>query len=150
MVADIAGKIIYTGALGNGFATKLIHQHVKYATHLAVAEALIIAEKAGLDAATTIDALESSTGVAGGQKSAVEYFTGNKRAMRSHAPNKTIAKDMRQAAALAESLNVTSTTLAAAHEFFAAAADGENATQPYPESTALLVQLRTGERDIKA
>ncbi len=143
IVNDVSGKIIYTGALGKGFSTKLVHQHVKYATHLAVAEAIVIAEKAGLDVPTVIDAIQHSSGVAGGLRGVVEYYSDNKRAVAKHAPATTIAKDLRLASALAESAGVTSATLAAATEFFAAAAEGDYATRPYPESTELLTQLRT-------
>lgn len=147
VVADVAAAIINAGALGQGFAMKLVHQHVKYATHLAAAEALIIAQRAGLDIPTVIDAIERSSGVAGGLKGVVEYHSGNARAIAKHAPSTTIAKDMRLAAALAESVGVSSATLAAANEFFGAAAEGEFASRPYPESTALLERLRTGVQE---
>ncbi|MDP9888688.1 NAD(P)-dependent oxidoreductase [Pseudarthrobacter enclensis] len=143
IVEDVAAALIYTGALGDGFATKLVHQHVKYATHLAVAEALVVAQQAGLELPTVIDALERSSGVLGGFKGVAEYYSGNKRAVAKHAPATTIAKDMRLASALADSMGVTSVTLAAATEFFGAAADGDYAKRPYPESTELLTQLRT-------
>lgn len=143
IVQDVAAALIYTGVLGDGFATKLVHQHVKYATHLATAEALVIAQEAGLDVPTVIDALERSSGVIGGFKGVAEYYGGNKRAVARHAPATTIAKDMRLAAALADSLGVTSATLSAAAEFFGAAADGDYAKRPYPESIGLLTQMRT-------
>ncbi|GAB3267823.1 NAD(P)-dependent oxidoreductase [Microbacterium lacusdiani] len=146
IVADVARTVIYAGALGDGFAMKLVHQHVKYATHLAVAEALVIAESAGLDLAAVIQALESSSGVAGGQRGVIEHVTGDKRAVAKHAPATTIAKDMRLASGFARSVGVTSATLDAAAEFFGAAAEGEYAKRPYPESTALLRTLRTAER----
>lgn len=147
IVQDVAAALIYTGALGNGFVTKLIHQHVKYATHLAAAEALVIAQQAGLDVAMVIDAVERSSGVIGGFKGVAEYYGGNKRAVAKHAPATTIAKDMRLAAALADSLGVTSATLSATAEFFGAAAEGDYAKRPYPESTELLTQLRTTARE---
>ncbi|MEZ3160694.1 NAD(P)-dependent oxidoreductase [Microbacterium sp. BWT-B31] len=143
IVADVAGAIIYAGALGMGFATKLTHQHVKYATHLAVAEALVIAQRVGLDIPTTIEAIELSTGVEGGLKGVVEYFSGNARAVAKHAPTTTIAKDMRLATALAESVGVSSATLAAAYAFFGEAAEGAYAKRPYPETIARLEELRT-------
>jgi 3-hydroxyisobutyrate dehydrogenase-like beta-hydroxyacid dehydrogenase len=143
IVEDIAGALIYTGSLGDGFATKLVHQHVKYATHLAVAEALVMAQQAGLDLPKVIEALERSSGVLGGLKGVVEYYSGNRRAVAKHAPVTTISKDMRLAAALADSVGVTSATLLAAVEFFGAAADSDYAKRPYPESTELLAQWRT-------
>lgn len=143
VVQDVAGALIYAGTLGDGFATKLVHQHVKYATHLAAAEALVIAQQAGLDVSMVIDAIERSSGVVGGFKGVAEYYGGNKRAVAKHAPATTIAKDMRLAAALADSLGVTSATLSAAVEFFDTAVEGEYAKRPYPESTELLTQLRT-------
>jgi len=146
IVADVAGAIIYAGALGKGFATKLIHQHVKYATHLAVAEALVIAQRAALDIPTTIEAIERSTGVEGGLRGVVEYFSGNARAVAKHAPTTTIAKDMRLATAFAQSVGASSATLRAANDFFGEAADGQYATRPYPETTALLEELRTIEQ----
>lgn len=142
-VNDVSDSIIYTGGLGRGFTTKLVHQHVKYATHLAAAEALIIAEKAGLDVATTLDAIQRSSGVAGGLKGVAEYFTGNRRAVAKHAPATTIAKDMHLASAVAEAAGVTSATLAAATDFFDAAIEGDYAKRPYPESTELLSRLRS-------
>ncbi|WP_077488174.1 NAD(P)-dependent oxidoreductase [Sinomonas mesophila] len=147
IVQDVAGALLYMGALGDGFATKLVHQHVKYATHLAAAEALLIAQQAGLDVAMVIDAVERSSGVIGGFKGVAEYYGGNKRAVAKHAPATTIAKDMRLAAALADSLGVTSATLAAAAEFFGTAAEGDYAKLPYPESTELLTRLRTAVQE---
>ncbi|MRH27999.1 NAD-binding protein [Microbacterium sp. SYP-A9085] len=143
IVNDIATSIIYTGAIGQGFATKLVHQHVKYATHLAVCEALFIAEKAGLDIPLVIEALEKSTGVEGGFKSAVEYYKGNKRGIAARAPSTTIAKDMNLASALAASVSTESATLLATAEFFTAVVASEYAKKPYPESTKLLQSLRS-------
>lgn len=146
IVNDISSNIIYAGSLGDGFAVKLIHQHIKYATHLAVAEAMIIAESAGLDTDTVIDALNSSSGVAGGMSGVVEYYKQDNRAIRAHAPVTTIAKDMRLATNFSVAHGVNSATLAAAHEFFATAAESPLAARPYPESTELLKELRTAGR----
>lgn len=137
-VNDVSKQVIYTGKLGDGFATKLVHQHVKYATHMAVAEALLIAQSAQLDISSVIATLERASGVAGGQKGVVEYFTDNKRAIRSHAPATTIEKDMRQAAELAASVGVKSASLEATRVFFEAAASGDYAKQPYAQSIELL------------
>jgi 3-hydroxyisobutyrate dehydrogenase len=146
-VNDISTTVVYTGKLGDGFATKLVHQHVKYATHQAVAEALLIAEAAGLDLPTVISTLENSSGVAGGQKSAVEYFTQDKRGIRSHAPSTTIAKDMRLASELAASVGVKSDSLQSTTEFFESAVAGDLAKAPYPESIALLREQRVAAEE---
>jgi len=140
IVRDVAASIIYTGQLGDGFATKLVHQHVKYATHLAVSEALLIAQRSGLDVGVVIEALRSSTGVEGGFDGAVEYYAGNARAIAKHAPATTIDKDLVMAQALAEAAGVPSATLEVTARFFGDAIQGEYAKRPYPEASALLAE----------
>lgn len=147
VVQDIAQHIIYAGGLGAGFATKLIHQHVKYATHLAVSEALLLATKLGLDIPTVITALRQSTGVEGGQQGAFEFFESNTRAIAKRAPSTTIRKDLDMALALADEVKMASKTLSAAAAFFTAAASGEYGSRPYPEATALLNEFAVKAED---
>ncbi|TFD61300.1 NAD(P)-dependent oxidoreductase [Cryobacterium sp. Hh7] len=141
VVQDIAKQVLYAGRLGEGFAVKLIHQHVKYATHLAVSEALLLASKLNLDMPTVIEALRHSTGVNGGQQGAIEFYESNTRAMAKRAPSTTIKKDLDMALALADEVGMTSSTLSATAAFFTAAVERDYQARPYPEASALLEEL---------
>ena len=56
------GKVMRTGDLGSGHALKALNNYVSAAGLLATCEALIVAEKFGLDPNTAIEVINASTG----------------------------------------------------------------------------------------
>jgi 3-hydroxyisobutyrate dehydrogenase len=142
LLNDVASALIYCGARGSGYAAKLINQHIKYASYLASAEALLIAQRYGLQPRTAIDAVTASSGWSRGFGDAAAYFLHDTTEIQKHAAVTTIAKDMRLAAELADSQDVASPTLSAVNEFFAQAAVSQYAADPFPASIALLEKMR--------
>ena len=142
LLNDVGSEHVYCGARGNGYAAKLVNQHIKYAWYLASAEALLIAKRYGLNPQTAIDAVTASSGSERGFSDAAAYFLNDSAEIKKHASTDVIAKDMRLATDLADTLGVSSPTLAAVHEFFAAALESPYAKAPFPESIALLEKLR--------
>ncbi len=56
------GTVHRTGALGSGHAIKALNNYVSAAGLIATCEALVVAERFGLDAATVVSVLNASTG----------------------------------------------------------------------------------------
>lgn len=142
VLASVSRTLIHCGRRGGGYATKLLNQHVKYAWYLAGSEALLIARQWGLDPAATADAIEQCSGGESGLATAAEFFRGDIVQMATHAPARTIDKDMRLAKELADASAVASPSLEVVATFFAEVAETDYLTRPYPESTALLARLR--------
>ncbi|MGH3166398.1 MAG: NAD(P)-dependent oxidoreductase, partial [Trebonia sp.] len=94
VLESVSRTVIYCGFPGAGYATKLLNQHVKYAWHLASAEALVLAGQLGLDPDVTASAIEQSSGGESGFSAAAKYFRGDEAGMLVHAPASTIEKDM--------------------------------------------------------
>lgn len=140
---DVSGSVIYCGRIGAGYAVKLLNQHVKYAWYLASAEALLIARSYGLDPAFVAKAIEEGSGGKSGLAAAAEYFSGDTSAIRRHGPTRTIDKDMRLAEELADSCGISSPTLQVVADFFREAGRSAFAQKPFPESNALLAELRS-------
>ncbi len=145
LLADIASIVIFCGALGHGYAAKLINQHVKYGWYLASAEALLIAKRYGLDPATAVEAVMASSGSDRGFRDAAAYFLNDSTEINKHAAVRTIAKDLRLAVELAHTLDVNSPTLTELNKFFDEAIDSPYAAAPFPASIALLERLRVGQ-----
>ncbi|HEX3790309.1 MAG TPA: NAD(P)-dependent oxidoreductase [Pseudonocardiaceae bacterium] len=144
VLAHAARTIIHTGRRGAGYAVKLLNQHVKYAWYLASTEALLIARAYGVDPALAADAIQQSSGGESGLSTAAKYFLGDTEGMATHAPTRTIDKDMRLAQALAESVHVESPTLDVVAEAFATLAGTPYRDRPYPEGSELITGLRIG------
>jgi 3-hydroxyisobutyrate dehydrogenase len=141
LLADVASNVVYCGALGHGYAAKLVNQHVKYGWYLASAEALLIAKRYGLDPATAVEAVLASSGSDRGFRDAAAYFLDDSTEIKKHANVRTIAKDMRLAAELAHTLDINSPTLTELNNFFDTAVDSPYAAVPFPASIALLEKL---------
>lgn len=62
LLAQIGDTLFETGALGSGHAIKALNNYVSAASHVALGEALLAAERFGLDAKTLIDVINASTG----------------------------------------------------------------------------------------
>lgn len=138
VLREVSTSFVHCGARGAGYATKLIHQQIKYGAYLASGEALLVARRFGLDPATTVEAIRRSSGAGGGFADAAAYFLGDRAEIARHGPARTIVKDMRLAAELAGDTGVEAPVLMSVAAFFERADNGEHAEQPYPMSTALL------------
>jgi 3-hydroxyisobutyrate dehydrogenase/2-hydroxy-3-oxopropionate reductase len=55
----LAARVFHTGGTGSGAATKLVVNALLHAFNVALSEALVLAERAGLDRTTTYDVIES-------------------------------------------------------------------------------------------
>jgi len=62
LLAQIGDTLFETGALGSGHAVKALNNYASAASHVALAESLLAAERFGLDAKTVIDVINVSTG----------------------------------------------------------------------------------------
>jgi 3-hydroxyisobutyrate dehydrogenase len=62
LLADIGDTLFETGGLGSGHAVKALNNYASAASHVALGEALIVAERFGLDPKTFIDVINVSTG----------------------------------------------------------------------------------------
>ena len=138
VLRDVSTSLVHCGARGAGYGTKLVHQQIKYGAYLASCEALLVAQRFGLDSAATVEAVRASSGAGGGYADAAAYFLGDRAEISRHGPARTIAKDMRLAAELAEDTGVEVPMLRNVAAFFERAVAGEYAEQPYPMTTALL------------
>ena len=56
-MADVAGRFTHMGPSGSGLAAKMINQLIVGCTHAVLAEALVMAEAAGIDAARVPECL---------------------------------------------------------------------------------------------
>jgi 3-hydroxyisobutyrate dehydrogenase len=63
VLGPIAAKIVLMGASGAGHSTKLLNNFLNAVTLAATAEVMVAARKAGLDLATVLDVINSSSGV---------------------------------------------------------------------------------------
>jgi 3-hydroxyisobutyrate dehydrogenase len=62
LLADIGDTLFETGALGSAHALKALNNYASAASHVALAEALLAAQRCGLDLKTCIDVINVSTG----------------------------------------------------------------------------------------
>ena len=62
VLAAIGDTLFETGALGSGHAVKALNNYASAASHVALGEALLAAERFGLDPKTFIDVINVSTG----------------------------------------------------------------------------------------
>ncbi len=73
-ILSAMGQVLRTGALGSGHAAKALNNYVSAAGLLAVSEALIVAERFGLDPHTLNRVLDGSTGRNNTTERKVEQF----------------------------------------------------------------------------
>lgn len=138
----VSRTVVHCGFRGAGYATKLLNQHIKYAWYLASAEALILAQRYGLDPGLAATAVEQCSGGESGLSTAAKYFRGDLAGMRTHAPASTIEKDALLADAMAADAGVRSRTLDALVDFFVTVGTTPYRDLPYPQSCELLTGLR--------
>ncbi|WP_245852775.1 NAD(P)-dependent oxidoreductase [Blastococcus aggregatus] len=142
VVAAVSRVIVHCGRRGAGYAVKLLNQQVKYSWYLASSEALLVGSALGLDAETVATAIEESSGSDSGFSTAAEFFRGDAAGIAAHAPASTIEKDLALAEAMAAEAGVRSRLLSAAVDFFVTVGGTPYRGRPYPESSALLQELR--------
>lgn len=100
----MASKVFHMGGIGQGLAMKLVNNMLIHTTTIAVAEAMVMGAKAGLDPQAMIDVISVSTGNSEAfQSRAPRYVTGD------FAPGGTIDisyKDQELATAFAKAMGV--------------------------------------------
>lgn len=138
----VSRNVVHCGFRGAGYATKLLNQHIKYAWYLASAEALMLAQRYGLDPDLAASAVEQCSGGESGLSTAAKYFRGDSAGMSTHAPASTIEKDAVLAEAMAANAGVRSRTLDAVVDFFVTVGATPYRDLPYPQSCEFLAGLR--------
>ncbi|MGO8701766.1 MAG: NAD-binding protein [Limisphaerales bacterium] len=116
MLAVMSKNIIVAGASGSGALLKLINNFVCGTETAAVAEALVLAERSGLDRAKVLEVL--TLGAAG---SPMVKTVAGRMAASDFTPNfqvRLVAKDLRYACAEAKKVSLELLTAAAALEEF--------------------------------
>ncbi|MCW2683781.1 MAG: 6-phosphogluconate dehydrogenase, NAD-binding protein [Blastococcus sp.] len=142
VVAAVSRIVVHCGRRGAGYAVKLLNQQVKYSWYLASAEAMLVAEALGLDADIVATAIEESSGSDSGFSTAAKYFRRDAAGVAARAPSTTIEKDLALAEEMSSAAGVRSRVLGEAVDFFVAVGGTDYRDRPYPESSALLRQLR--------
>jgi 3-hydroxyisobutyrate dehydrogenase len=122
VLAAMSTRIFRTGALGTGHAMKALNNFVLAAGFEAAAEALVIGEKFGLDAAVLVDVLNASSG----RNVSTETTLIDEVLSRRFAANFTLglfAKDLRIAVDLANELEIEAPLCVLVHERLAQAGE---------------------------
>lgn len=106
-VLTAMGRSIFrTGKLGSGHAVKALNNYVSAAGLIAAVEAMMIAEKFGLDPELVTDVLNASTGRNNTTEVKLKPFIISKK-FNAGFPLKLMAKDVRTADSLGRALNVS-------------------------------------------
>ena len=119
VLSHLGSKIIHAGPNGCGTMLKLLNQIVFAVVMEVNAEALVLAQKAGLDPQLLLEVL-----AAGGARTVAMETRGPRIIQRDFAPRFSLAnqhKDLTNALAMAQDLGVPVPTAAAAHEVYQAA-----------------------------
>jgi 3-hydroxyisobutyrate dehydrogenase-like beta-hydroxyacid dehydrogenase len=135
-----AGSVVHLGALGTGATMKLVVNAVVHALNAALSEALVLAERAGVDREAAYDVLGASAVAA--------PFVGYKREAFLHPDQapvafalELVAKDLDLAAALARRVDAPMVQLAANRDLVRHAVEAGLAAR---DLSALAVYLRGG------
>jgi 3-hydroxyisobutyrate dehydrogenase-like beta-hydroxyacid dehydrogenase len=139
-LAAFAGSVVHLGPLGAGATMKLVVNAVVHALNAALSEALVLAERAGLDREAAYDVLGASAVAA--------PFVAYKREAFLH-PERTpvafaldlVAKDLDLAAALARRVDAPVVQLATNRDLVRQAVEAGLGAR---DLSALAVHLRTG------
>lgn len=131
------GSVRPTGALGTGHAMKALNNYVSAAGLLATCEALIVADRFGLDPKIANDILKASTGRNNTTDLKVERFMLN-RAFNSGFALDLMCKDVGIAHGLADTLALDAPWLAACEALLAEAADALGTGADHTEAFAFL------------
>ncbi len=141
-VLSAMGKVVHTGPLGSGHAMKALNNYVSAAGLLAVCEALIVAERFGLDPRTMNDVLRVSTGRNNTTDNKVERYL-LPRAFDSGFALELMRKDVGMAADLSVELGLDAPWLRACGELLEQATQGLNAGADHTAAFAYLERRLT-------
>lgn len=106
MLAKMGGQLFYCGPLGAGHAIKALNNYVSAAGLVAACEALIAAERFGLDPAVATDIINASSGMNNTTKNKVKQQMLN-GAFGAGFATSLMAKDVRTALEVVESTGTT-------------------------------------------
>jgi 3-hydroxyisobutyrate dehydrogenase len=123
LLHSIAARVLPTGRLGSGHATKALNNYVSAAGLLAALEALAAAERFGVEPAVALDVLNVSSGRNNSTETKIGQFVLNER-FASGFDLALMAKDVRTAQRLARLLGVPSRLLDACADLWDEAAAG--------------------------
>lgn len=125
VLAALGKKIIPTGAVGTGHAMKALNNFIAGSNFAAASEALILGARFGLDRATMLDIINTSTG----RNFASEKLLGQQVLTEKYSSGFTLgllSKDVGIAAALSEELEAGLPTVAQTNAWWQAALEGAN------------------------
>ncbi|CAN5448885.1 NAD(P)-dependent oxidoreductase [soil metagenome] len=142
-VLEAMGSVIRTGPLGSGHAMKALNNFVSAAGLAAACEALLIGERFGLDPEVIVDVLNASSGRNTATETKLRQFVLSGSFGSGFAAS-LMAKDIRAAEDLAESLDVAAPMLAFSTELWKEAAA---ALEPGADHTAMFRHLSSLSRD---
>lgn len=130
VLLTMGNKVVPTGGVGSGHAMKALNNYCAAAGFAAASEALILAEKFGIDPAVAIDIINTSTGRNFSTESTIksQVLTG---AYASGFGLALLAKDVGIAAAMARSVSADMPMVATASDWWAAALEHEGASQDH-------------------
>jgi len=137
-ILSCMGTVKHVGPLGAGHAMKALNNYVSAAGLLAVCEALIVAEKFGLEPSTLNDVLKASTGRNNTTDRKVEQFMLN-GAFDSGFALALMRKDVGMAHDLARALDLDAPWLSGCEDLLRAASD---ALGPDADHTAAFAYLK--------
>ena len=126
VLATLGRKVIPTGNVGTGHAMKALNNFIAGSNFAAASEALILGERFGLDRATMLDIINTSTG----RNFATENLMGSQVLTDRYKSGFTLAllsKDVGIAAALSDELEAGLPTVAQTNSWWQAALDGSEA-----------------------
>ncbi|NEI72560.1 NAD-binding protein [Rhizobium lusitanum] len=120
-ILEHMGKVFHTGGLGSGHAIKALNNYVSAAGLRAACEAVIVAERFGLDPVTMIDVINASTGRNNSTENKIKPFvlTGDFR--KAGFALELLAKDVGIAANLTRQLGLSLSGFSDARDFWKAA-----------------------------
>jgi 3-hydroxyisobutyrate dehydrogenase len=128
LLATMGDTLFETGALGTGHATKTLNNYASAAAHVALAEALLVGERFGLDPARTIDIINLSTGRSFVSEVLFKNCLANKDFTCGFAVG-LLAKDVKVAADLAAAMQFDARVARVVLEQWVAARDRLGATE---------------------
>lgn len=104
-VLDAMGKWIHVGRLGSGHAAKVLNNYVSAAGLAAAAEAVVVAERFGIDPDVIVDVLNASTGRNNATENKFKQFILNRRFDSGFAMG-LMVKDLKLAMEVAKACDV--------------------------------------------
>lgn len=116
VLSALGQKIVHVGPIGSGITVKLINQIVFAVVMEVNAEAMVLAQKAGIDPQKLLEVLS-----AGGARTIAMEMRGPRMIERDFSPRFSLAnqhKDLTNALAMAQDLGVPVPTAAVAHEVY--------------------------------